>query len=211
MKRTSYGLSVLAVTAALGSLSACGSSGSSSAALPAAPPSPAAATAAPAASTSPATTGSSTASGCPSGAGTSVAAPVTDATSARNALLAAVCSAPYDGTTDADTVISSAFQKVAPGLTPSLFGDSAATPTTISSSGNFQLDFGGATYDQLFTFGVTDGSTCAGGVAVIPQAAKYQSSDSQKPTVFAPVTVPSGTSCTAQAIQNLYRPGSYHS
>src|SRR4051794_40651591 len=75
MKRSSYYLSVLVATAALGSLTACSSDDSSSAA--AAPPPPPGTTA-PAATTSVAPAGAP-AEGCPSGAATSVPSPVTDA------------------------------------------------------------------------------------------------------------------------------------
>ncbi len=154
--------------------------------------------------------GGAPAAGCPSGAPASVASPVTDAASARDALLAAACTAPYDGSSSADTLITEQWQKVAPDLTPGLFADSAATPTTISSTGSFLLD-SGSTMDQLFAFAVTDGTSCAGGVAVIPQAGEGKASEEKKPTQFASVDVPSGQSCDAETVQNTYRPGSVHS
>jgi hypothetical protein len=124
-------------------------------------------------------------------------------------LLAAACTAPYDGQSSADLIISQQWQKVAPGLQPGLFADSAATPTTIASNGSFLLDYG-HTMDQFFAFAVTDGKVCAGGVAVIPQAAAGKASDTKKPTTFAAVDVPAGQSCDAETVQNSYRPGSVH-
>ncbi len=208
MKRTSARLSTLVAAAALGSLTACGSSGGpSNGAASTVPPQP---TTTASSAPSPAGAASTTATGgCPTGAPTTSPSPVTDARATRDALLGAACTAPYDGQSSADLVISKQWQKVAPGLQPGLFADSAATPTTIASSGGFQLDYG-HTMDQFFAFAVTDGTTCAGGVAVIPQASSGRASDTRKPTTFAAVDVPAGQPCDAGTVQNDYRPGSVH-
>jgi hypothetical protein len=124
-------------------------------------------------------------------------------------LLNAVCTAPYDGQESADLIISKQWQMVAPNLQPGLFADMPATPTTIAETGSFLLDYG-HTMDQLFAFAVTDGKACAGGVAVIPQEADGKASDTRKPTQFGAVDVPSGQSCDANTVQNIYRPGSVH-
>ncbi|HSP36893.1 MAG TPA: hypothetical protein VLR26_03985 [Frankiaceae bacterium] len=208
MKRTSHGPSLAIAALALGSLSACGSADSSSAIAPSAP-APVGSTPNPSASTDSTSSNSSAGGSCPSGAASKTTSPVADAKAARDVLLTAVCTAPYDGQQSADLVITKQWQQVAPNLTPGLFSDSAATPTTIASSGGFLLDYG-HTMDQYFAFAVTDGTACSGGVAVIPQAGAGKASDTKKPTQFASVDVPAGQSCTAQTVQNTYRPGSVH-
>jgi hypothetical protein len=132
---------------------------------------------------------------------------VTDAKAARDALLAAACTATFDGSTSAHLAIQQKWQKVAPNLLALGFGSTDAKPDTISSTGAFLIDRG-ETSDQLFAFAVTDGKVCAGGVAVIPQAAEGKVSDTRKPTRFVAVDVPSGQACDAETAQKAFRPDS---
>jgi hypothetical protein len=149
------------------------------------------------------------ANGCPASPPTTVEAPVRDAKAARDALLGAACSAPF-GSDYASTTVTEQWRKVAPGLTPGLFSDTIATPTTLSAPDSFTLD-ASSTNDQFLAFAVSDGTACAGGVLVIPQGADGMASDSRTPSTFQAVDIPAGATCSAETAQNVYRPGSVHS
>jgi hypothetical protein len=133
---------------------------------------------------------------------------VTDAAAARNTLLAAVCSAPYDGRQEPYRLIAMAWERAAPNLAEGLFTDTLATPTTVSTSNTFLFDDADPPNDQIFSFAVTDGHACAGGIAVIPADRNGKPSTSKRPTKFFSVDVAADEQCNAQSVQTAWKPGS---